>query len=169
VHNSFSKTSPFQLDGSGSGKKEDAYHFVTYLPINGVLYELDGLQRSPLMHAGVDEVEGEGDWLTQARDTIQARIETYPPGSVMFNLLAVRSAAVPRLQRLIADPEIGVEQRLMLQDQLESERAKAERGTFENSLRKHNMVPLVLGLLEALHGSKTKSECGDREVRKEQS
>ena len=58
-------------------EKEDAYHFVAYLPVNGVLYELDGLRSSPLMHAAVDD-----DWLEQARETIQARIETYPPGSV---------------------------------------------------------------------------------------
>jgi ubiquitin carboxyl-terminal hydrolase L5 len=58
-------------------EKEDSYHFVAYLPINGVLYELDGLRRTPVMHAAV-----EGDWVDQARETIEARIATYPPGSV---------------------------------------------------------------------------------------
>jgi ubiquitin carboxyl-terminal hydrolase L5 len=59
-------------------EKEDPYHFVAYVPINGVLYELDGLRKSPLMHAAY-----EGDeWLDHARDTIQERIATYPPGSV---------------------------------------------------------------------------------------
>jgi len=59
-------------------EKEDAYHFVTYLPVNGILYELDGLQKDPLMHAAVDE----DNWLDVARETIQARISTYPMGSV---------------------------------------------------------------------------------------
>lgn len=59
-------------------EKEDAYHFVTYLPVNGVLYELDGLRPSPIMHAACDD----GDWLDEARETIEARIATYPPGSV---------------------------------------------------------------------------------------
>jgi ubiquitin carboxyl-terminal hydrolase L5 len=58
-------------------EKEDAYHFVAYLPVNGVLYELDGLRRTPVMHAAVEH-----DWLVQARETIEARIATYPPGSV---------------------------------------------------------------------------------------
>lgn len=80
MHNSFSKTSPFSLDPSAipEREKEDAYHFVTYLPVNGVLYELDGLRSSPIMHAACDE----GDWLDAARETIEARIATYPPGSV---------------------------------------------------------------------------------------
>lgn len=58
-------------------EKEDAYHFVCYLPVNGVLYELDGLRKEPIMHAAVED-----DWLQVARETIQARIETYPMGSV---------------------------------------------------------------------------------------
>jgi ubiquitin carboxyl-terminal hydrolase L5 len=156
VHNSFSKTSPFSLDPSAipEREKEDAYHFVAYLPVNGVLYELDGLRAAPIMHAAV-----EGDWLDQARETIEARIATYPPGSVMFNLLAIRSAAVPRLQRQIADPATPAHERLALQDQLDHETQKASQGAVENSLRRHNMLPLVLGLLEALHGSKIKSGC----------
>ena len=79
MHNSFSKSTPFSLDPSLSPEreKEDAYHFVTYLPVNGVLYELDGLRRTPLMHAAV----GDG-WLDEARETIEARIGTYPSGSV---------------------------------------------------------------------------------------
>jgi ubiquitin carboxyl-terminal hydrolase L5 len=83
VHNSFSKSSPFSLDPSlnPSREKEDAYHFVTYLPVNGVLYELDGLRRDPVMHAAVDD-SVPGGWLEQARETIEARIGTYPPGSV---------------------------------------------------------------------------------------
>jgi ubiquitin carboxyl-terminal hydrolase L5 len=67
-------------------EKEDAYHFVTYLPVNGVLYELDGLRANPIMHAAV-----EGDWIEQARETIQARIETYPAGSVSFERARGRS------------------------------------------------------------------------------
>lgn len=58
-------------------EKEDAYHFVTYLPVNDVLYELDGLRKAPVMHAAV-----EGDWVDTARETIEARIAAYPAGSV---------------------------------------------------------------------------------------
>lgn len=79
VHNSFSKSSPFSMDPSAfpEREKEDAYHFVAYLPINDILYELDGLRRFPIMHAPV-----EGDWLDTVRETIEQRIATYPAGSV---------------------------------------------------------------------------------------
>lgn len=166
VHNSFSKTSPFSVDPSAipEREKDDAYHFVTYLPVHGVLYELDGLRSAPLMHAACDD----GDWLDAARETIEARIATYPPGSVMFNLLAVRSAAIPRLEREIAAASNEME-RFRLSDMLAQETAKAQEGAVENALRRHNMLPLVLGLFEALNGSSVKAEVIDaaREKAKE--
>ncbi|GMK54631.1 hypothetical protein CspeluHIS016_0112170 [Cutaneotrichosporon spelunceum] len=157
VHNSFSKTSPFSLDPSAmpEREKDDAYHFVTYLPVNGVLYELDGLRSAPLMHAACDD-----DWLDAARETIEARIATYPPGSVMFNLLAVRSAAIPRLERELAAAGNEME-RFRLSHTLAQERAKAEEGAVENALRRHNMLPLVLGLFEALNASSIKADVID--------
>ncbi|ODO03153.1 hypothetical protein I350_05998 [Cryptococcus amylolentus CBS 6273] len=147
VHNSFSKSSPFSMDPSAfpEREKEDAYHFVAYLPVNGILYELDGLRRSPLMHAPVED-----DWLDTARETIENRIATYPPGSLMFNLLAVRSAALPRLERLLHDPSTPAEQKFALQDQLEHEQSKAKRGALENKLRQHNLLPVVFQLFKGL-------------------
>lgn len=160
MHNSFSKTSPFSLDPSAvpDEAKEDAYHFITYLPCNGLLYELDGLQQSPIMHAPVDDSEGGGEaggdaagggWLEAARETIQARIETYPPGSVMFNLLAVRADPVPRLQKELADPALSEGRRLQVQEQLAQEEAKRAKGAMENSLRRSNILPVVLELFKA--------------------
>lgn len=35
---------------SASGRKMDAFHFVSYVPINGHLFELDGLRPYPLDH-----------------------------------------------------------------------------------------------------------------------
>jgi ubiquitin carboxyl-terminal hydrolase L5 len=62
-------------------EKEDAYHFVTYLPVHDVLYELDGLRSTPVMHAAVED-----DWVETARETIEARIAAYPAGSVSVML-----------------------------------------------------------------------------------
>jgi len=68
----------------------------------------------------------------------------------MFNLLAVRSTAIPRLTRLIADPKTSIGERMQLEDQLQHEQNKAKRGDMENSLRRHNLLPTVFALLQAM-------------------
>lgn len=40
----FVRPEPAFSDGSGKGKPEDIYHFVSYVPAHGRLYELDGLK-----------------------------------------------------------------------------------------------------------------------------
>lgn len=68
----------------------------------------------------------------------------------MFNLLCVRSAAIPRLERLLNDPATPAEQKFVLQDQLEHERNKSQKGAMENSLRRHNLLPVVFQLFKSL-------------------
>lgn len=69
MHNSFARPQVFELEDP-RGEKEDNYHFVTYLPIDGRLYELDGLLETPIDHGAV---EGD-DWLATARPVIEKRI-----------------------------------------------------------------------------------------------
>jgi ubiquitin carboxyl-terminal hydrolase L5 len=35
-------------DKKFGGKEEDAFHFIAYVPFEGRLYELDGLQKGPI-------------------------------------------------------------------------------------------------------------------------
>jgi len=49
VHNSFSKSDTFISDRSdSSGEKEDLFHFISYVPVDGHIYELDGLKAGPI-------------------------------------------------------------------------------------------------------------------------
>ncbi len=41
---------------SRATKEEDAFHFVSYLPFEGAVYELDGLTPGPLCLGGGTEV-----------------------------------------------------------------------------------------------------------------
>lgn len=55
-------------------KTEDNYHFIAYVPVNGKIYELDGLQEAPIFLADINENQ---DWVTVVRPLIQRRIEKY--------------------------------------------------------------------------------------------
>lgn len=88
VHNSFSRQTLFEMDNKKATKDEDVFHFIGYVPINGRLYELDGLKEGPIDLGTVSAGE---DWLNVVRPIIQKRIDKYSEGEIHFNLMAIVS------------------------------------------------------------------------------
>lgn len=68
THNSFARNDPFIVEESENkvGSTEDAFHFISYVPVNGQLYELDGLQNGPISFGPCTEET----WLPLAREKI---------------------------------------------------------------------------------------------------
>ncbi|KAF7981987.1 hypothetical protein HWV62_30815 [Athelia sp. TMB] len=155
AHNALSPPAAISLDGLGldKGEKEDAYHFVVYVPVGDALYELDGLKEYAVRHGGwiAPEDGGEG-WLGKAREVIEARIGTYPEGALEFSLLALRDDPVPALQIQLQHAQTLGEHAAAahLLATLDAETTKRERWAFENSLRRHNHLGLLHALLLAL-------------------
>lgn len=126
VHNSFARSSPF-VDETTRGpddESEDAFHFIAYTPVNGVLYELDGLQPAPISH-GACSTDG---FPAKVMDVLQRRIARYDATEIRFNLLAMTSDLRIRAR------ELGD------MDLLAREERKRADWRFENALRRHNFV-----------------------------
>lgn len=100
---------------------QDSFHFVSYVPINGRLYELDGLKRFPVDHGPIDPNE---DWTEKFRRVIRARLthegssgssgaESSISPDIRYNLMAVvpdkRVTLSNKLQNLKSNRHIVLE------------------------------------------------------------
>ena len=67
THNSFARNDPFIIEEEESPKGEgEAFHFISYVPVKGKLYELDGLQKGPICFGECTD----DNWLALAREQI---------------------------------------------------------------------------------------------------
>ncbi|KAG8528838.1 uncharacterized protein KY384_006527 [Bacidia gigantensis] len=145
VHNSFARASPFvSEDQRLATEEEDVYHFIAYTPINGTLYELDGLQPAPISH-GASSFD---EFPSKVIPVLQRRIERYPPGEIHFNLLAMVRDLRIRAQ------EIGD------QDALYQERQKRNAWHWENALRRHNFIGFIGETMKGVTTAKLKDGDG---------
>ncbi|KAK2678217.1 hypothetical protein RAB80_006957 [Fusarium oxysporum f. sp. vasinfectum] len=145
VHNSFARSSPFADETDKTGAEaEDAFHFIAYTPINGTLYELDGLQPAPISHGACSS----DDFATKVVDVLQRRIARYDTTEIRFNLLAMCRDLRQRA-RDFGDEEL-----------LAREERKRRDWMFENALRRHNFVGFAGEVMKGVVRSKI-SEGGD--------
>ncbi|CAL5220343.1 g2339 [Coccomyxa viridis] len=179
VHNSFHPPQPIVPEESRIAEKDDeVYHFISYLPIDGHLYELDGLKPGPVRLCEATEE----DWLEKAGAIIQSRIERYAQSEIRFNLMSVirdrRAVYEEQLASLqarrassgdagtrgetsmVIDSGGGKAQTghsdsvesdiLRIQEALHQEKAKFKRWHSENVRRKTNYVPFIFNFLKVL-------------------
>lgn len=114
------------------------YHFIAYTPVNGVLYELDGLQPHPISHGECNA----DSFPEKVIDVLQRRIARYPEGETRFNLMAVTRDMRMRA-REIGDGEM-----------LEREEGKRRAWAWENTLRRSNFVGFIGEVVKGVAGFK---------------
>uniref|UniRef100_A0A8C7XP62 Ubiquitin carboxyl-terminal hydrolase n=1 Tax=Oryzias sinensis TaxID=183150 RepID=A0A8C7XP62_9TELE len=161
----FFRQQMFEFDAKSSAKDEDAFHFVSYVPVNGRLYELDGLREGPIDLGACNQ----DDWINAVRPVIEKRIQKYSEGEIRFNLMSIVSDRKMIYEKKIAELQAQLtEDEPMDTDQtssflssiqseiakyqllIEEENQKLKRYKIENIRRKHNYLPFIMELLKTL-------------------
>ncbi|GAX81010.1 hypothetical protein CEUSTIGMA_g8445.t1 [Chlamydomonas eustigma] len=99
AHNSFARPEPIVPDEREASKDDDAFHFISYVHVNGTLYELDGLKDGPIPLASCSEDE----WLEKVVPEIQSRMAKYAEKEVRFNIMAVVGDRLEAAERKAAE------------------------------------------------------------------
>ncbi|BFZ61156.1 hypothetical protein YB2330_002215 [Saitoella coloradoensis] len=137
VHNSFARVEPWEADEEAplrEGEEGEApYHFIAYVPIDGTLWELDGLKPAPVRHGPVVG-PASADFADALIPVLERRISTFASTSIEFSLLALT-------RDLRLSPFATEETRM-------EEEEKRRRWAREQELRQHNFLPLVMGLVQ---------------------
>lgn len=145
VHNSFAPQQFVVENAPTRGEdKEPPYHFISFIPFNGHVFELDGLASGPRQHGDFNETT---DWLEVVTPVIEARMAEYSAeGEIRFTLLAVCDDIAARLKSESAAKPDDAELALRASQEAEKRAAWAK----ENARRMHNWIPFTMQSLKSL-------------------
>ncbi|KFP93626.1 Ubiquitin carboxyl-terminal hydrolase isozyme L5, partial [Haliaeetus albicilla] len=143
VHNSFARQQMFEFDAKSSAKEEDAFHFVSYVPVNGRLYELDGLREGPIDLGACNQ----DDWISAVRPVIEKRIQNNIVHLTFSVLWKEEPMDTDQSSNMLSSIQSEVAKYQML---IEEENQKLKRYKIENIRRKHNYLPFIMELLKTL-------------------
>jgi len=150
AHNSFSRAEPIQIERTKDDEEGEAFHFISYVPINGILYEIDGLQKGPRLIDGCDET----NWFEKASNVLKQRMASYQSKELRFTLLAICKDLKTKYNEEISTIKSGNndnKERLQeLQQLIKSEEVKRIKWKNENIRRRHNYFPFILNLIRIL-------------------
>jgi len=174
VHNSFSNSTIFEFDDKFSPKNADSFHFISYIPIENRLYELDGLQVAPLDHG---PIEAGTNWVHAACPVIRARMNRYLSSNIHFSLLVLvperKALYTARLEELTRKKEtqgtiIDAESAEMneLREKIAYEHSKMQGYHVENVRRRHNYLPMIITLLSQIAAKGKLTESVDCAVKR---
>lgn len=65
------------------GAHQDAFHYVAFVPVNGNIYELDGLRPAPINHGPI----GDGDTITKLSEILVERISQFASNQLGFSVM----------------------------------------------------------------------------------
>ncbi|MCJ1390841.1 hypothetical protein MMC18_003702 [Xylographa bjoerkii] len=86
-------------------QSDAAFHFVAFVPVDGALWKLDGLERQPHSLGEVDN----DDWLSLVKPDLEARMAEYEDGQIEFAILGLVKDPLINLVHELASNVKGIQ------------------------------------------------------------
>ncbi|KAF7234242.1 hypothetical protein EG68_09080 [Paragonimus skrjabini miyazakii] len=134
VESSVSLTS--STTSNSSVAQPDTFHFVSYVPFGGFLYELDGLKPDPINHGPLRNPVNEWDWTEQCTDILRQRMQEQ---DVRYCLMAVVPDRRLHLTKRMCTLNTNLKTIKEIILQKARFEAKRRHGSFHSSLVNGNM------------------------------
>lgn len=83
---------------------EAAFHFIAFVPIDGKIWKLDGLERQPQK---LCDIKCE-NWVYQAKPDIEGRMAQYEEGQIEFSVLSLVKEPLSELTSYLAQNVKGI-------------------------------------------------------------
>ena len=99
-HNKFSHPEPFIFTKKKAKDGDDVFHFVAYIHFKNAIYEIDGMQKGPIL---IEENVKNDEWIKKVKPSIQNRISLYAKSEIKFNLLALVPDRLEKAKKLDED------------------------------------------------------------------
>ncbi|KAL0436641.1 UNVERIFIED_CONTAM: Ubiquitin carboxyl-terminal hydrolase 2 [Sesamum radiatum] len=156
AHNSFARPEPFVPDEqTAAGKDDDVYHFISYIPVDGMLYELDGLKEGPISLGQCPGGPGDMDCNKEQERMYTAELKELQRKRerILQQLAALQSERMvdgsnfESLNRTLLEINAGIEaatERILMEEE------KFKKWRTENTRRKHNYIPFLFNFLKIL-------------------
>ncbi|KAL8973274.1 MAG: hypothetical protein Q9183_000074 [Haloplaca sp. 2 TL-2023] len=108
---------PRKGEAKGSNEEDAGFHFIAFVPVEGKVWKLDGLQRQPQNLGPVTS----SDWVMQVAPEIESRMAQYEDGQIEFAILALVQEPLTKLVAALAKNVRSIASISQRLDQLQSD------------------------------------------------
>jgi ubiquitin carboxyl-terminal hydrolase L5 len=146
------------------GDNVECFHFTSFVPVNGRVLELDGLQRGPIDHGSYSSA-----WEKIAIESIKKRLVRFESSEIRFNLMAVINDRIDRWNAQIVqltslfqdlqDPDAEIQRAEVsgkvakIRSKINEEMARRHSDSVENVRRRFDYTNFIRKYFEILLNS----------------
>lgn len=150
AHNSFaSPYENFYAHPDRSESNGNAYHFISYVYLDGIIWELDGLKGNPIFMGQMEEK----DYLSGLINAVSAKVSEIgaeEEGNIMYSLMALVDDPLLQMQKEVAECKAANQDCAFLEGAMAEILTEREEGKKKARRRTHNFIPFVVELLKSL-------------------